>query len=751
MKFFNRSKPISMKKIIPIFFSFAFLFSGMFTSLQAQVELNTQVFESDVEDEIVVQFTTKNFESMVAMQFTINWNPSILSFQSVGDFNLPDLTPGSFNPNIVETGELPLAWVEGGVTGVSVPDGTSIFSITFKRLSGVPTDIFFDNTPTKIEFVKFPFEESFLNSTTNEIVVTGRLLEGKVLFDTNENCSIDDAEKGLNNWLIEITGETDRFKMTNQDGIFRAFLPFGDYNVKAIPPPNNLFSICEPEQTITIAQGATDAVNIAFTGQAIADCTSLNVEIGTPFVRRCFDNDYTVNYCNNGTIAAENVYITVDLDPAFTFVESSITGTLVEGNTYRFDVGTVDLNECKTFSIKVKVDCDNTTLGQTHCVTANIFPNVTCGAVSNAWSGASLKVESECVDGEVKFHIENEGDGSMDLEQAYVVIQDMIMLREETGQNFQLQSGERTTMTFPADGSTYRLETPQVPNHPKEFLLVTAIEGCGMNEDGTFSTGMINQFRLGDEDQFTDEDCQENIGAFDPNDKNAFPQGYSTPNYIEPNTSLTYHIRFQNTGTDTAFNIVVLDTLSELLDVSTFVPLTSSHPYELEILDSNILKYSFNNIMLADSNINEAASHGFFKFQIDQQLDVALGSLLENSAAIYFDFNEPVITNTYSHTIGVDFIELKLLSGIDDVSPVQMQISPNPVTETATIRIENDNHSEGVFRLYDLQGRTVGAYEFFGNEFQFQKGNLAEGLYLFEIQAEGSLIGTGKLMIKEGK
>jgi len=75
---------------------------------------------------------------------------------------------------------------------------------------------------------------------------------------------------------------------------------------------------------------------------------------------------------------------------------------------------------------------------------------------------------------------------------------------------------------------------------------------------------------------------------------------------------LTYKIRFQNTGTDTAFNIVVLDTLSDLLDVSTFVPLVSSHPYALEIVDSNVLKYSFENIMLPDSNINEPGSHGLF-------------------------------------------------------------------------------------------------------------------------------------------
>lgn len=728
------------------------LFIGLlsFMTTKAQVEINLETFTTSVDKEIVVVLTANNFEQMVAMQFSLNWDPTVLEFKEVGDFNIPDLTVNSFNTTVAESGELSVAWFDPDVDGHTITDGTNIFSLTFTKLSEVPTSLFFDNTPTKIEFVAFPFNEVSLNSMTTEVVTTGRLLEGKVLFDENDNCSLEEAEKGLRDWTVKISGTNNRFKRTDENGIFRAFLPFGDYQVEAIPPPNNLFAICEPIQNISILEGATESVNIAFAGQATIDCPSMSVEIGTPFLRRCFENTYRVTYCNNGTIAAEDAYVQVTLDPAMNFIESSLTGTMVETDVYRFEIGTVDLNDCGSFTIKVKVDCDEAELGQTHCVIANIFPDMVCTSPSANWNGASLELEGECVEeeGVLQLRIKNIGDGSMDLEQQFIVMEDMIMLRSATESTYQLQSGETKTLEYAANGATYRLETNQVPNHPQEMPLAIAIEGCGTNDQGTFSMGMINMFPMADEGQFEDIDCQQNIGAFDPNDKNAFPNGYQDQHYLEPNTEISYHIRFQNTGTDTAFNIVVLDTLSELLDVATFVPLVSSHPYELEVVDSNILKYSFNNIMLPDSNINEAGSHGFFKFKIQQQPDVALGSVIENSAAIYFDFNEPIITNTYFHTIGIDFLEFRLISPTNNYSPINLSVSPNPMGASAIIKVDNKDNSVGVFQLFDLQGKQVATYQFSGNEFRLERGDLPSGMYLFEVIANGVSLGNGKLVIK---
>ena len=63
-----------------------------------------------------------------------------------------------------------------------------------------------------------------------------------------------------------------------------------------------------------------------------------------------------------------------------------------------------------------------------------------------------------------------------------------------------------------------------------------------------------------------DMECQPNIGSFDPNDKTAFLNGHFENEWVKSNTDIDYKIRFQNTGTDTAFTVVIEDQLSTLLD-----------------------------------------------------------------------------------------------------------------------------------------------------------------------------------------
>jgi len=140
-------------------------------------------------------------------------------------------------------------------------------------------------------------------------------------------------------------------------------------------------------------------------------------------------------------------------------------------------------------------------------------------------------------------------------------------------------------------------------------------------------------------------DCQTNIGSFDPNDKRAFVNDSLREGSILPDTDIRYQIRFQNTGTDTAFNIVVVDTIAPTLDIQTIRPGASSHPFTFQLLGENVTKFVFNNIQLPDSNVNEAASHGFVDFTIKQKPNLPLLTKIENKADIYFDYNAPITTN----------------------------------------------------------------------------------------------------------
>ncbi|HEY0680389.1 MAG TPA: T9SS type A sorting domain-containing protein [Chitinophagaceae bacterium] len=145
------------------------------------------------------------------------------------------------------------------------------------------------------------------------------------------------------------------------------------------------------------------------------------------------------------------------------------------------------------------------------------------------------------------------------------------------------------------------------------------------------------------------------VGSFDPNDKSESHAGKIFTTQVSNRDYLTYLIRFQNTGNDTAFQVVVRDTLDPKLDWSTLEMIGASHPNQLLIKDGNQLTWEFPGIKLADSIVNEPASHGYIVYRIQPKNTVAPGDIIKNSASIYFDFNLPVKTNT-ENTVVVDMV-----------------------------------------------------------------------------------------------
>ncbi|MBK9449367.1 MAG: T9SS type A sorting domain-containing protein [Bacteroidetes bacterium] len=147
-------------------------------------------------------------------------------------------------------------------------------------------------------------------------------------------------------------------------------------------------------------------------------------------------------------------------------------------------------------------------------------------------------------------------------------------------------------------------------------------------------------------------DCESIVGAFDPNDIRVFPQGACNSNYITSDQTLTYFIRFQNVGTADAINIRVQALLSPYLDVNTLHLVGSSHsPRRTEIGLAGSLNFIFDNIHLPDSTTDEAGSHGYVIFEIKPLAQLPVGTGIGTGAAIYFDYNAPVLTNVVSNTI----------------------------------------------------------------------------------------------------
>ena len=144
------------------------------------------------------------------------------------------------------------------------------------------------------------------------------------------------------------------------------------------------------------------------------------------------------------------------------------------------------------------------------------------------------------------------------------------------------------------------------------------------------------------------EVCFPVVNSFDPNAKYVSPASNS-----EPGDWLTYTIQFQNTGNDTAYKIVVRDTLSENLDEASFTYMGSSHNAEV-VKNGKFLAFEFNDINLLDSLHNEPESHGWLQFKIQLKTMLPYGTKTYNRASIYFDFNDPILTNIATNYIGPD-------------------------------------------------------------------------------------------------
>lgn len=143
-----------------------------------------------------------------------------------------------------------------------------------------------------------------------------------------------------------------------------------------------------------------------------------------------------------------------------------------------------------------------------------------------------------------------------------------------------------------------------------------------------------------------------NVCAYDPNDKQVFPLGYEEPQYIAPDTTLEYLVRFQNTGNFFAFNVLIRDTISEHLDLSTFELRAYSHSVQTTIdHETREVQFFFEDIMLPDSTCCEEDSHGFVSFEIQPLPDLPHNTEINNTAHIFFDSNPAIVTNTTKNTI----------------------------------------------------------------------------------------------------
>lgn len=140
------------------------------------------------------------------------------------------------------------------------------------------------------------------------------------------------------------------------------------------------------------------------------------------------------------------------------------------------------------------------------------------------------------------------------------------------------------------------------------------------------------------------------FSSYDPNDKLVSPGVPDTINITDIDKKwLSYTVRFQNDGNFSAKDVYIVDEMDENLDLNSLTILEHSHPMtvsQIELEGATALKFNFNDIYLDYSSNDLEASQGHVKFMVKAKDDIALETIVSNGAAIYFDQNPPIITNT---------------------------------------------------------------------------------------------------------
>ena len=219
------------------------------------------------------------------------------------------------------------------------------------------------------------------------------------------------------------------------------------------------------------------------------------------------------------------------------------------------------------------------------------------------------------------------------------------------------------------------------------------------------------------------------VNSFDPNDKTTFINGIRNDSSIYlSEQSLTYLIRFQNTGTAEAIDIHIMDTISQYLDLNSFEFLGSSHPCQVYFHGRSV-KFDFPGINLPDSTSNEPESHGFVLYRIRQDQSNVVGNVITNTAYIFFDFNEAVITNTTW-----DEIVEPSTNSLLDLNDGTILAYPNPFKNKLRVRSSELIQQT---RILDLSGKELLRFDPMTDQFELELSHLNAGLYLIENTVEG--------------
>nr|WP_315222800.1 T9SS type A sorting domain-containing protein [uncultured Flavobacterium sp.] len=215
------------------------------------------------------------------------------------------------------------------------------------------------------------------------------------------------------------------------------------------------------------------------------------------------------------------------------------------------------------------------------------------------------------------------------------------------------------------------------------------------------------------------------VNSFDPNDKTCLEGAIITPTLI--GEYVHYMIRFENTGTYQAENIVVKDIIDlSKFDISTLIPTSSSHSFITKISEGNKVEFIFENINLP---FDDANNDGYVAFKIKTKSNLRVGDSFTNEANIYFDYNFPILTNKatskFQNTLGTSDFEFSNY----------FTLYPNPASDLLNIGT-TQNIEIKALEIYDILGQVVIAIPNAQKVSNIDVSKLKTGNYFIKVKSD---------------
>jgi len=590
-------------------------------------------------------------------------------------------------------------------------------------------------------------------------------LRGKVYFPRGDDCApFTEGDLGLNGWLVKATGDNVTFfGSTDSLGNYDLRVDAGIYELELLKK-NNRWEICDPVLLTVDLTAPYDSNFHDFALRPAINCPLLEVSMSATPALQCETQRITVYYGNSGTDTATDASVEVKLNEYLTFLSANSTVEETDSSLV-FDLGDLGPSTEGTIEITVRVACSDVVDGQAISSSAMIFPLIECApANADEWDGSSIVVTSRCdrVEG-LSFIITNVGE-DMTQPSNYVIIEDIAMRVQGNTELLASMSSQTIEVIIPENEEvgTYRLIAEQSDGHPGSQFPTAVAEGCQtQSSDAGFSTGFVAQFPDNDGDLFIDILTQE-IVALDQGaafQMTAYPRGYQD-SIIIPKTDIEYSVFFALPGNDSYERVVIRDTLPEQLDFNSLEMGAASHPYDFILYQDGILKITFDSIRIfsggGTGEADAVTRQGYVSYRLSQKPNTTQGTVIRNRAAVYFDYESPVLSGEVRHVVGCNDLYDEngcLLTTSDRNLPqaagVYIKVSPNPVIDRTTVQILGweSRHTEFNFQLFDASGRQVFRNSFRGDNFEFLRPPVASGAYFYEITGNGFIIGSGHLTL----